>query len=665
MKKLSFGLVAVFLALTATTASAQTESFATYVSTCKTQLGFTDAQMAAIASSLDCNQATIFAPNPGFGAVNDFMGYARLNDTVDLAFACRWLDNRTANRFNPSNPFTAPFIQAASVELMIHNRSNGNTCYFQAREKLISGPDGTMQSGVPVILVSPTVAAAAAPNTPAANFWVTPAELDSSLPCVDCHDAGPYIATPRIAPVLSRFGLLNNRHDTKGLTLNAQGQLVGNYHAVGTTFNHFNNIIAANLSTSTCAGACHNIAYNSTAEAVFHNVIGSDVANILIPSITGVFDSAGTGNTDISVITSGAMPPYNFDSAYRWINLDTPGNGVETENFADAMAATNTPVPYFLPTITNFNCPFPSVPRGFEAHAVGIDAANAFIATPGFSQNFGITETLKSFNLKDGLVCLNSDQDPFVTCRDFDVSYLCTNGSWTQFFNHTVNSGGGDDHEERSTVNTQVVAACGNTQPVGIRARYFISGRGGPIPQIVVGPNDRLARLSQYGLTCNNSDQPDGQCSNYVVRYDDCTTPPATVTQHLTSVWSGTQLTATSSTNNTAVKGQTPAGTNAQQWAIEPVTNTEFVRLRDLATNTYLTVPSSTESVAIVSSTSSTSTNQQWVIEPVVFTGAAQNVRLRNLGTGKYLTLNNTSSNSPILSQTKNASWASQRWLIN
>src|SRR4051812_23779864 len=263
MKKVSFGLVAMFLALNATNASAQTESFASYVSTCKTQLGFTDAQVAAVAANLNCNTATVFAPNPGSTAVNDYMGYARITDTVDLAFVCRWLDNRTVNRFSPNSPFTPPFVQAASVELMIHNRPNGNTCYFQAREKQMSGPDGQLQFGVPVTLVSPTVAAAAAPNTPAANFWVSPAELDSALPCADCHDAGPYISTPRIAPILAKFGLLNNRHDTLGLTTNAQGQLVGNYHAVGTTFNHFNNIIAANLVTNTCAGACHNIAYNS------------------------------------------------------------------------------------------------------------------------------------------------------------------------------------------------------------------------------------------------------------------------------------------------------------------------------------------------------------------------------------------------------------------
>jgi hypothetical protein len=92
MKRVLFGLVATFSAFHATKASAQTETFATYVSTCKTQLGFTDAQVAAIATNLNCNSATVFAPNPGSSAVNDYMGYARINDSVDLAFACRWLD---------------------------------------------------------------------------------------------------------------------------------------------------------------------------------------------------------------------------------------------------------------------------------------------------------------------------------------------------------------------------------------------------------------------------------------------------------------------------------------------------------------------------------------------------------------------------------------------
>ena len=213
-------------------------------------------------------------------------------------------------------------------------------------------------------------------------------------------------------------------------------------------------------------------------------------------------------------------------------------------------------------------------------------------------------------------MCLNSDQDPNVSCRDFDVSYLCPSGSWTDtYWNHTVNSNGGDDHEERSYSNNAIVAACGGKQPVGIRARYLHSRARRPeLRQIVIGPNDRLARMSQYGLTCNNSEQPDGQCSNYVTRYQGCVAKPATENHRLSDVFTGKFLTASSSTNGAAVKNTASASTR-QTWAIEHVTNTEYVRLKNTTTGTYLNVTSSAEQAMVVTSTGSSATSQMWTIE--------------------------------------------------
>ena len=122
-------------------------------------------------------------------------------------------------------------------------------------------------------------------------------------------------------------------------------------------------------------------------------------------------------------------------------------------------------------------------------------------------------------------------------------------------------------------------------------------------------------------------------------------------------------LAATGSANNTAVKGvPLNSSSNLQQWVLEPVANTEYVRLRDVGTNTYLNVTSQAEASTVVSATSSTATSQRWVLEGV--TNGFLQYRLRNLWSGKYLTINNTSTSAPILSQSKNASWTSQRWTV-
>ena len=147
-------------------------------------------------------------------------------------------------------------------------------------------------------------------------------------------------------------------------------------------------------------------------------------------------------------------------------------------------------------------------------------------------------------------------------------------------------------------------------------------------------PNDRLARFSAYGLTCNNSDQVDGQCSNYVVRYDTCTAPPpATTNRTLTNedaIAGSKQLTAAS---NSLVKGQGHNNSwNTQQWAVETVTNTEYVRLRSTGTNVYLNVTSTTEQATVgTAALNSTATGEMWTIEPV---SNSSDFRLKNLFSG-------------------------------
>ncbi len=642
----------------------QGETLNSYVTTCKQQLGFTDADVAAIAGNLNCNKGILFATDTN--VVNDYFGYARVNDSVDLAFACRWANNNGSTK-------TPPFASAVSIELLMNNHQNGNTCFFQASN---TNPDGSLKI-ISTAIVSPTVAAAAAPNTPQATFWNVPIQLDRSLPCVDCHVEGPYIATPRISPFLAQYGLLNNGHVTFGPTLDANGNPVGGFHAVGSTFAHFNNLAASENATGTCANGCHSIGYNSTQGNVTGFLGGS--IDTLLPGITSVIDINGSETPDISVSTSGVMPPYDDDSNYHWVNLDTPNNstpsaGVESERFADAMNhVANSIIPVLFhgydpnnPNVpSNPNCSQPgnNVPTLLEAHVVGSND-EFVVAQPG---RFAfLPDRLSKFNLKDGLTCLNSDQDPGQTCSNYSIQYECTNTTtnvknWVNWPAHALSSDG--DHEERNGANP---CPSGSTA-TAIQASFTASNNW---TYSAIGPNDRLASFSQYGLTCNNSDQPDGQCSNYVVRYSGCIAPPPTqssktLTNQNVPSSGAKQLTAASSS---LTKAQGHNNTwNTQQWSIEPVTNTEYVRLHNPGTNVYLTVTSTAEQATVGTAASNTTTNEMWLVEPVA---NSSYVRLKNLFSGRYLTMGDPNSYTstpdyiPIFSQARNTDWNTQLWLI-
>ena len=121
------------------------------------------------------------------------MVYARVNESVDMTGACRWL--------HPEQPTP----RAVSIEVNVHNRDTGKTCFFSARSVIL--PGAGIETSDPQ-MVSPTA-------TGAANYWKRPDEIaNTGIECVGCHVNGPYIASPRIAPYLERLGLLNNGHDT-------------------------------------------------------------------------------------------------------------------------------------------------------------------------------------------------------------------------------------------------------------------------------------------------------------------------------------------------------------------------------------------------------------------------------------------------------------------
>ena len=653
MQKALVRLFMVGLTFCSANARAQTppETFTSYINSCKDKLAFTDANMAAIAGSLNCTKGVLFAPNalgppnPLGAEVNDYMGYARVTDDVDLVFACRWLTNGTGT----ASQFTAPpFVAARSVEMIINNRKNGNTCLFEAQST------SPIAGHTPVALVSPTAAGAA-------NFWELPVQIDIATPCTKCHVAGPYIASPRIAPFLAQFGLLNNGHDTFGLTRDAQSNIVGNYHLVGSTFSKNLTTLAANFNVpaaSTCTEGCHSIGSNSDLSDMTDGVSG----NVLLPSILSVIDNSGTGRPEISVTTAGVMKPYADTSHYRWINLDTSGDGVESENFASAKTASTTLVPKLLQ--------YCAAPGALEAHAVGIPVDLSFNTV----QLGQFSDRLKTFNLKEGLLCSNADQETGQSCHDYAVRYLCSantgvntvniNPVWSDWYN-TDSPANDGDHEERSRHQN----ICGGATPIGIEAAMVTSGGGKAV--YAMGPNDRLARFSPYGLTCNNSEQVDGKCSNYVARFAACTTAPPATIRALTNVYAaGKQLTAASSS---LVKGQSHNnGWNTQAWTIEPVANTEYVRLKNtstannVATTVFLNVQSDGVTVG-TAALNNTATSEMWSVEPI---SGSNHFRLKNLSSGKYLTMADPASfpNSPdylpIYSQALNTGWTSQRWIV-
>ncbi|HEX5056329.1 MAG TPA: PKD domain-containing protein [Gammaproteobacteria bacterium] len=600
------------------------ESLVSYVSACQSQLGFQNISIP----NIDCYDGDLFATSADFnknGSVNDYMGYRKITDQVDLAFACRWLFGSKDDRRNP-----------ISVEMLLHNRQSGNTCFFSAKG-FVSGDTNPVSS----IITSPTSSAAS-------SFWDSPAGVDGHIRCVGCHVSGPYIATPTIAPFLAKYGLLNNGHDTLHNVTTTNLTAPVKYHAISGTvngvpgaFSLWDGLKQSYLDPveSTCSQGCHMVGTRSPQ---------GDVGQIQRGFTTILTNPA---NELLEINHANAMPPDSDGSDYRWINLDTPGDGAETESFAAAKSASTTLVPKLLN-----NCAAPGL---IEAHAVGSNYT--FIATP--TSNFALLpDKLSAFNLKDGLVCLHSDQESGRQCQDYMVRYECTapngNKTWTDWYN-TDSPNFDGDHEGRNRAANLCLSPAGSTV-TAIEAGVTLNNGW---TYTAYGPNDRLARFSPYGLTCNNPDQPDGLCSNYVVRYSNCGAVPTASTARLTNAWSNMQLTATATPNNSETRAQ-PAnsGWTSQNWTIEPVPNTGYVRLKNVWAGRYLNVQSNAENASIlIYDLVADWTSEQWLIEPV---SGSSDVRLRNVWTGRYLTITDTSNFSAVRAQTLNRTWASQRWRI-
>jgi len=606
-----------------------------YVTQCQNELHF----QASEVPQLDCNAGVNFAPPPNSQSpINDYMVYKKVNDSVDLTVACRWV--------------SLSISEAFSVEMLIHNRQNGSTCFFSAKS---SGAGATISTSV----VSPT-------NFPSADaYWVSPTELNNTflpsnktttdsapnttdpLRCVGCHVQGPYIASARISPFLARFGLLNDGHDTFADTTAQPSATVPHYHAVGSgrwdtpnasAFGAWDKIIHDNVDTAPgSCGTCHALGDALGPAGMVGNLFPNNFAAILPSLLTDINQLAG----------SSLMPPAADDSEFHWINRDNASDGIELETFT---ASTNGfPVlPYYC-----------GVPTNLEAHAVSSDAvfSTAEMAT--------LPDKLRAFNSRDGLNCFNSDQPAGKKCADYSVRYQCFDGSWTPFYNDDQNSTDDGDHEPLTSL---AVYTCAGLPRIAVQVRFAVNG----VVKTVTGPVDRLQQFAPSGLICKNSDQGTGQqCANYVVRYRQCRPRSEAYLVKVKNQWlnpptfNNRFLTTTNNVNNSETRAQAEnAQYPSQDWIVE-LTSNGRVRLKDVWSGKYLTATSNNElATVVVRDSDSALTAQQWVIETI---NGATDVRFRNVSSNRYLTVGNYTSDpyyAPIVQQALNTGWTSQRWLV-
>jgi hypothetical protein len=603
--------------------SAQTfaEDLASYVASCKTALGL---PQTAQFPTMNCFNGVLFAlPDPTNGngdPTNDWVVHTRVNESVDMVAACRWLHPKA----NPTDD-----NRAISLEMQIHNRDNGATCFFSARNDQPIPPDGN-----PNFTINPQIVPPSASN--AASYWLQPSDIDQNgtggTRCVGCHVAGPYIASDRIADALGHFGLLNNGHDTYYDDTNpAKKYHVVNAGVAGSAFQTWETSLVQPFAVKNgCSAACHILGTGSTF---------SDIPAFLftlIPSYQTDFQK---------VLAAGLMAPDYDTSPYHWINIDNPfksGDPGDSEKFGVAKAV--------YPRLLQ-NCQSPS---RIEAHVVGSDN---WFSTPNSFPN-----KLQYFNLRDGLKCNNSDQNGG-TCGDYTTAYLCPNG-WVSGPAHAPTASGDDESRSRAT------GICAN--PTAIRAT-LPSGHGATTEY---GPNDRLAKFDPDGLECRNGDQGAGQsCSNYVVRYSSCSTVPEDF--NLVSSWSGRDLTATNTNNDAETRAQPDNQTwSSQDWAVEHISPTQtvinlginrvesFVRLRNVWSGKYLNVQNNGENAKVTTyELHEDWTSEMWLAEPVA---GSNDVRFRNVWSGRYLTVVDNGDFAQVLAQTLSSqNWASQRWAIN
>ena len=200
------------------------ESLTDFTSRCESELEIP----ANSITGFDCTSGSIL-PTQQFGAACDSQALlggvgcisnSRLgvksftNADVKAVWVCR--------KYTGSD--TAADSRYHDVAMIVHNRKNGKTCFFQ--NDLNSSSDG------------PTIPGPRDSN--ALTVWKTPAQT-AAINCAGCHSNDPYIVTPHVANAFSANRLV--RFNPKGA-----------YSVVGLDFTSFNSQISR---VEGCGGLCH------------------------------------------------------------------------------------------------------------------------------------------------------------------------------------------------------------------------------------------------------------------------------------------------------------------------------------------------------------------------------------------------------------------------
>jgi len=360
---------------------------------------------------------------------SEFLGYKRITDEVDAVYHCDHV-NEAARTF------------IGKVELTLHNRTSGKTCFFEDAEKI-----GNESVDVPSLT---------APN--ARDYWQRGSTQFGSRDnpaCADCHTTGgPYLISSRSVTAMERFGLINNGHDTLGNRFRS-------VNADSTVVQRENDLMKTAEPPLGCGTACHNLR-----------------------------TSTPVGIAASELVSAGLMPPTaDRYSPFRSINRDTPNGTGDWEQLE-----------FVRTQFPDLHC---AQPLRMQARTVG---------SPRILETDG-PHRLKTFNLRDGLECVNSEQ-PNGACPDYQVRYLCPDGNWSSWYNRDSPANSGD-YERRSDAPN----LCANPQAIQALS-YIHNETGSTVPSLINGPNDRLFQFNKYGLVCRNADQGAGQaCSNYVVKF--------------------------------------------------------------------------------------------------------------------------------------------------
>lgn len=120
------------------------------------------------------------------------------------------------------------------VNIVLHNVSNGKTCWFQSKS---AGKDGIDASRVP----PPDEKVPPGGKLSAVEFWKTPGEIAQKSNCISCHDAGPFILSPYIAQVWDKVPT----------------DPWGKYSSIGPAFES-HHLLVISAPDNTCVG-CHRI----------------------------------------------------------------------------------------------------------------------------------------------------------------------------------------------------------------------------------------------------------------------------------------------------------------------------------------------------------------------------------------------------------------------